>query len=237
MRRLLVLLLGASFLFAGCGGGDDGGSASDTTATTAATTAIGSETVTTADDPAAGPAETAAAPPGPGGELPDFSSDFDRVCASQVGFAGATAYDGAAAGPHPVVVFVEDDADDDTFIESGATLPEGWQVVQDDNFEDNSDLAAAQLVACANRTASTPNGTSCDFDNEGDTLTLNLVDATYELVVYEAATGAEVGSTTVEAATTDCPFFVLVDEGQTEYVNTPTADDLTTALKPFVLPG
>jgi hypothetical protein len=135
-----------------------------------------------------------------------------------------------------VIVFVEQDDADGEFIESGASLPEGWLVVQDGNFEDNSDLAPVQLVACANRTASTPNGTVCEFDDDGEKLSLNLVDATYDLIVYEATTGAEVARTTVEAATTECPFFVFVDEGQTDYVNRPSDDDLTTALKPFVQP-
>jgi hypothetical protein len=227
MRRVLSgVVVVLALLATGCGGGDDSGVSASPTATGSDGGGSAEGTTTAASGGGATPS----------GELPDFSQDFDRLCSSQVGFAGAAAYDASGASPHPVIVFVEDDTTEGRYIESGATLPDGWLVVQDGNFEDNSDLATTQLVACANRTSSTPNGTACDFDNDGETLTLNLVDASYDLVVYEAATGAEVGRATVEAATTDCPFMVFVDEGQTDYVNTPTSDDLTAALKPFVAP-
>jgi len=232
MRRLVSVVVVLLLAAAGCGGGDDSGVSAGTTAKVSSdgpTTAV-------ATSAPAGSAATSGASDAAAGELPDFAQDFDRVCSSQVGFAGASAYEASGASPHPVVVFVEDGVDKGRYITSGATLPEGWQVVDDSNFEDNTDLQVAQLVACANRASTTPNGTTCDFDNDGETLTLNLVDASYDLVVYEAVTGTEVGRTTVEAATTDCPFTVFVKEGQKDYVNTPTADALTGALKPFVAP-
>jgi hypothetical protein len=233
MRRLVGLVVVLVFAAVGCGGGgDDAGVSADTTPTVSKDGPTSAADTSASDDGTG----TGGASDAPVGELPDFAQDFDRVCTSQVGYAGATAFDASGAAPHPVVVFVEDDVNDGQYITSGATLPDGWQVVEDSNFEDNRDLATAQLVACANKASTTPNGTTCDFDNDGETLTLNLVDASYELVVYEAATGTEVGRTTVEAATTDCPFMVFVDEGQTDYVNTPTADALTVALKPFVAP-
>jgi hypothetical protein len=233
MRRFVGLLIGITVLASACGGGDDSGvsaapttaSSSDAPSTAAATTAA-----------SGGSAATSSGSEVPAGELPDFSQDFDRLCTSQVGYRGAAAYDQGGAGPHPVIVFTEDGFEDDSFIESSPTLPDGWLVQQDSNFEDNSDLAVTQLVACADRTSTTPNGTSCDFDNDGEKLSLTLVDATYDLIVYNASTGAEVGRSKVDASTTDCPFFVFVDEGQTDYVNRPTDDDLTSALKPFVAP-
>ena len=72
------------------------------------------------------------------------------------------------------------------------------------------------------------------FAVAGETVTLDLVDVTYELTVYEATPGEEVGSETLEAASTDCPSFVFVDEGQTEYYNSPDETDYTNALKPYV---
>ena len=164
-------------------------------------------------------------------DLPSFASDFDRVCTTQTGFPGATPV--SESGPHPVILFTETDGG--VLITSSIDLPSGWAVEEDSNFEDNSELAATELVACAQVETTEANGTSCDLEGEdGETVTLDLVDVTYSLAVYEATTGEEVGSDTLEAASTDCPTFVFVDEGQTDYFNTPSEDDYINALKPYV---
>lgn len=172
---------------------------------------------------------------GEAGELPNFESDFDRICNTQVGFSGATPLS-SGPGPRPVVLMQETDGG--LFITSSADLPEGWALETDDDFEDNSDLAPAELVACSRIAERSPNGTSCDFEtDDGEVTSLALVDVTYQLDVYEAATGALVGSSSIDAASTDCPSFLLISEGDTEELNTPSADDYVAALSPFVLPG
>jgi maleate cis-trans isomerase len=77
----------------------------------------------------------------------------------------------------------------------------------------------------------------CDFDNDGETITLELADAAYDVVVYTATTGEVVGTVSLEASSTDCPMFLFIDEGQTQYVNTLSADDIINALKPYVTPA
>ena len=179
-----------------------------------------------------GGSETTAAPVAGDEDLPSFASDFDRVCTTQTGFAGATPLSGEP-GPHPVILFTETDSG--ALITSSIDLPAGWGVEEDSNFDDNSELAAAELVACAQVESTEANGTSCDLEgDDGETITLDLVDVTYSFTVYEATTGEEVGTDTLEAASTDCPTFVFVDEGQTEYFNTPSEDDYINALKPYV---
>ena len=142
-------------------------------------TAVTPATTPGASSVDAGPSQRASQ--GAGADLPGFMSDFDRVCETQVGFAGAAAYE-AGAGLHPVVVFT-DFGDPPTLIQSSPTMPEGWTVIEDANYEDNSDLADVQLVACSRRVEATPNGTTCDFepsDGSGK-VTLELTDTTYEL--------------------------------------------------------
>jgi hypothetical protein len=229
---VLALFVGMVIL-SGCGGGSP-----DAATGAPADGATTEPTVQSTSDASTAPNESAAAPSAPtaAGELPKFMSDFDRVCETQVGFGGAAAYD-TSPGIHPVVLLY-DYGDPPTLITSSLTLPAGWAVTEDTNYEDNTELAAAQLVACSRRTAATPNGTMCDFTlNDGGTVTLELTDTVYELTVYGAATGDQVGEpTTLEAATTECPYFASFREGDTRYLNSPSEDQYVNALKDLVAP-
>lgn len=238
MGRIAVAGALALAALAGCGGDDDGDDevaleeidADDTT-----TTEADDETTTTeAEDGEDGGDEDAE--PAGDGELPDFLSDFDRVCTTQVGFDGAAAYDPAGPAPHPTVLFESFGADGDLVQSGRSSLPAGWLVEEDADFEDNAELAETELVACLQRTEETPNGTECEFDSDGDTVTLELVDTVSELTVYAASTGDEVLSTTLEAATTECPFFASFDPDDLRFFNEPSDDELIAALAPIVEP-
>lgn len=245
---LIALLL----LLAGCGGSDpvqddtsstadDGGSVDDADDAGDGEDVTDTATADVTDETAEpSPAATAAEPSqdvaagDAAQELPQFDSDFSRVCTTQVGFGGASPYV-AEGGPSPVVLFAE--GDDGDFIKASVELPAGWAIENDLDFEDNSELAPAELVACAAISKQTPNGVSCDLEgDDGSTTTLDLVDVTYTLSVYEAVSGELLGEEVIEAASTDCPFFVFIEEGQTEYLNTPDADAYTAALQPYVAP-
>lgn len=168
-------------------------------------------------------------------EVPAFIGDFDRVCTTQVGFGGVAAYE-KAPGIHPVVLF-EDFRGEDSFVESSRQLPAGWGVTQDDNFEDSSELEATQLIACSDRTAESPTGIRCEFDDdEAGKVELELVDATYELTVYAAATGEVQHEQTLEAKETTCPFIATFRKGDTTLVDRPSDDEYIAALKPVVAP-
>jgi hypothetical protein len=239
VRRLVVVVFGLGLL-ASCGGGGDSGvsattaAAPPTTSTPSTTEEVIPASSTTASAPttSAAPATTAAA----SAELPAFMNEFDRVCKTQVGFSGATAYDGAP-GTHPVALLEDAFEDDDLYIESSNQLPAGWTIEQDSDFADNSELAAVQLVACLDRTATAPTGTQCEFDNNGTKITLELTNATYELKVFGAVTGEAVGNTSITTTETECPFIAVFREGDTQHIASLSDDDLTNALKPYVTPA
>jgi hypothetical protein len=217
----LVALVGA------CGGGgDDDGDAAGTTPAPDTSTTVDDDGGDGGDDPTTTEAEDDA-------DLPDFLGDFARVCTTQVGYDGAADYV-AGPGVHPVILFEDYRGGD--LVESSRTLPDGWSVEQDDDFEDNSELATAELLACSNRTEERPTGTMCDFENDDDTVTLELVDASYELVVYAAKTGEEVQRSTLEATSDGCPFIATFQEGDTAYVVEPEDDQYVNALKGVVAP-
>ena len=233
-RRLLPIIVATGALAVGCSGSDSSDdAASETPTTDAAETAEDNADGETADTDteidADAPAEDAVA------ELPTFASDFDRVCTTQVGFGGATPLSDGP-GPHPVILLQETDSG--LLIESAAELPAGWAIETDTDFDDNSDLAPTELIGCSQIVAQQPNRVACDLEGDDGTITtLDLVDVTYELTVHEATTGALIGTETIEAADTECPFFVFIDEGDTQYFNAPDADQYTNALKTYVAPA
>jgi hypothetical protein len=68
-----------------------------------------------------------------------------------------------------------------------------------------------------------PTGINCDFDNNGKQVTLALVNATYDVTVYAASSGTEVGQAWLNATTSECPYVAAYREGDTQYVMTLTA--------------
>jgi hypothetical protein len=226
MQRLArigsVLVLGVAMLGA-CGGDDESDSPSDATERT--DDSSDNSTDDTVDD----------TPTTVGSDLPAFSTEWDRVCTTQVGYAGAAEYT-EGPGPH-MIVYLEDYRDEGTYVTSSRTLPDGWALVEDSDYEDNSEFAAVELVGCLDRTEVTPTGTDCDFEDDGETLTLSLSDATYELTVYTATTGEVVGTATLEAIDPECPFIATFETGDTEFVNTLDDDQVINALKEFVAPA
>jgi hypothetical protein len=168
------------------------------------------------------------------GELPTLVGDFDRVCETQVGFSGADLYE-PAPGLHPVALF-EDTGEPPSLSHSTRSLPAGWAVENDDDYADNSELAAVQLVACSRLVETKPNGT-CEFEGEDGAppTSLEKTDTTYELTVYSARTGEVVRDPqTLVASPAECPMLVFLREGDTKWFNKPTDDQYINALKPLV---
>lgn len=219
--RACVVALVAIVALSACGGGGGG---DDTDKADSAQDAAASTTTSTTKTASA---DSAA-------EVPKFIGEFDRVCTTQVGFGGVTAYE-KAPGIHPVVLF--EDFRGEGLVESARQLPAGWTITQDANFEDASELKAAQLVACSDRTAESPTGIRCEFDDDKEgKIELELVDATYQLKVYAASTGELQHEQTLEAKATKCPFIAAFRKGDTTFVHQPSDDDYTAALKAVVAP-
>lgn len=213
MTGRTVFLAGclAAVSLAACGGGGDSKkSAAGPTTTTAATGASTTE---------AGP------------ELPQFASDFDRVCTTQVGFAGAASYE-PVAGIHPMVFFEKFRGE--SWVNSSRTFPQGWTVKEDADFKDNHELKAVQLIACADRVKETPTGKQCEFEDKGTKTKLELVNSTYELKLYAATSGEVAKTATLETHTTECPYFATFQKGDKKWVDEPSDDEYTAAVKPVV---
>lgn len=206
-----VLALAVVCTLGACGGGGDDSGDDAATTTTAAATAT---------------TEAAA-------ELPQFSTEFDRVCTTQVGFPGAKSYE-PTPGLHPVMLLEEYRGKN--YVTSSRQLPQGWTIKEDTNFEDNAELAGVELVACSDQVKQTPTGKQCDFDDDGEKVRLELVAATYELTIYATTTAKEIAKTTIEARDDDCPTIAAFQKGDTTFVATPEDDDYIAALKPHVAP-
>jgi hypothetical protein len=225
--RALGPAVGLTVVTAACSGG--AGSYVTSSATTVRVPDAPTSTAPTA------PATTAARAAETSHEVPAFIDDFARVCTTQVGYSGATPYD-QTPSVHPVAVFESDDQHR-SYTESLHTLPAGWTLTPGPASTDKAQLATVQLIACIDRTATSPAGIDCNFDSDGTPVTLALVNATYDVTLYVATTGAKLGDVSVDAKTSECPYVAAYRDGDTQYVTALTDDEVTNAVKPYVMPG
>lgn len=123
-----------------------------------------------------------------------FKSDFDAAC-NGVPVNGAASYT-KTAGIHPIVVFDRENKNE-KFINETSKVPEAWE-------KDWKEAAKTELVACLTITSEEKIDT-CDFDIDGDTFTVELYNAEYEAVIYEAKTGIQVASANFELQSGNCP--------------------------------
>jgi len=218
MKAFRVLVLMLVMALGACGGGGGGGDGD-------------SSDVASGGDDDKVTTSTAAEPEV---DIPAFPGDFDRVCTTQVGFKGVTAYEGGP-GVHPLILFT--DHRGEGYVETAQELPAGWKTAQDMNYEDNSDLQPTQLVGCVDRVKEIPTGTICEFEDDGEQIKLELVNADYVVKVYAASTGELKHEQPVEARETECPYFAAFQKGDKTYVIEPSDDQLVNALKPVVTPA
>lgn len=140
-----------------------------------------------------------------------FAQDFEPACSGNP-VAGATAYDPATPGIHPLVALEGIDAN--PLAESYADVPAEWKIV----FSDATDeYAKAQLVLCMVRTASEfiDECTGYESDGQATENVVQLYSAQYAVQMYEAATGKELGRTSFTTNPEACPVFVTFAEGET----------------------
>jgi hypothetical protein len=213
-RTLIAIVVGACSLAACGGSSDDAAPAGDTGAPTATER---QSTPTTA--PSATPTTA----------LPEVNilTDFADVCRG-VSLPGATAYDPARAGVHPIEYAIGEDPAYDDII---ATMPTQWDPV-------TGEEQTTELVACLARTSSTLVETCSGYQNDDGTdsgNTVEMYDATYDIRLLAATDGAEIAATSMTAVSGDCPLLFFFDEGEpvgVEYA-LPT-DELTVWLADFV---
>ncbi len=239
-RRLaanFALCIVAVFAFAACGGGgdggDDGSSRSDDRDEQSAdavdeTTASKDDDATEKDVPDSADTDSSdAGAADPAAPTVDILTDFGDVCRS-VSLPGATAYDPARTGTHPLITMSGEGADYQTSL---ALLPDQWDPVIGEE-------QTVELVACLARTSTTLIETCTgylDDDNQDIGNTVELYDASYDVQLIAATTGEVIATTQLDATEDTCPSFVFfdADESVKPWYAEPT-DELTAFLAPFV---
>lgn len=222
-----VLALCALTGLAGCGGGDDD---SDAAAQTAAEADVEEDDVEddVADDVGDDVEATVAEQTSPPtiAEV-NILTDFGDVCRG-VSLAGATAYDSARTGIHPLITMA---GEPPAYEQVGALLPDQWDPAIGEE-------QTVELVVCLDRTTATLTKT-CDgyLDDDGNDSgnTVEMYDASYDVRLVAATTGEAVASTQMDATDTECPMLVVFDADDPieEQYAEPT-DELTAWLVQYV---
>jgi hypothetical protein len=176
------------------------------------------------------PTSTPAPPPT---DRPLMSFDFEPVCRRGT-VKKATAYEPMPGRVHPILVFKRDRLEDNSYYEVPPTtlkLPVPWMV------DYGSDYTKVELVACLTRTGGDFVST-CDYkdDDSEETFLLNVYNSTYEVKIYAARSGKEIGTATVEAIVDDCPMLYIFSEKEEDYFAWPASGTLESALRPYVEP-
>ncbi len=111
--------------FAGCGGSDDEGASNEETSSEEADAADSDDTEAPAVTEAPAETEETTEAPVESGAAVDILTDFGDVCRG-VTLPGATSYDPARAGVHPLIALT---GEDPSYATSSALLPEQWAPV------------------------------------------------------------------------------------------------------------
>jgi hypothetical protein len=209
---------------AGCGGGDDDSDAGAQT-DDQATAESADESDNDVDDDVEATAPEQTSPP----TIAEVNilTDFGDVCRG-VSLEGATAYDPARTGVHPLITMA---GEPPTYEQVGALLPDKWDPAIGEE-------QTVELIACLDRTTATLTQT-CDgyLDDDGNDSgnTVEMYDASYDVRLVAATTGEVVASTQMDATDTECPMLAVfdADDPVEEQYAEPT-DELTAWLVQYV---
>jgi hypothetical protein len=154
--------------------------------------------------------------------VPPFVERYRATCLSGAAFGGAPAYD-EGDDPFPVAFLsrLPDGDDPGTFFVRTDQVGEGRaaeETSDPDDADEQARIASISVVACMEAADTEAGGETCEFEgDDGDTISLDLLDTTYEVTLRSAKTGAVIGTASfdVEADETNCPIIASIDEGQT----------------------
>jgi hypothetical protein len=109
---------------------------------------------------------------------------------------------------------------------------EGWSSAWFDTFGDAHAVVGddANVILCATVTASSE-GQRCEFEDDGDTFTLVMMEATYDVELRRAVTANVVGRDSVSAPADECPFITSWSPGEGERQSFPKPAD---GLQPLI---
>lgn len=162
--------------------------------------------------------------------------EFEKVCRQGV-IDEATAYDAGVGKVHPILLFERDapnENDYSSMTNSILKLPETWMV------DYQGDATTVELVACITR-ISDEFVETCEYEDDEEEDKVYLLDvhnASYEIKVFTATTGDELGSTTLDAAYDDCPMFHMFSGGDEKEQTFASLEggDIQAFLEQFVQP-
>jgi hypothetical protein len=169
-------------------------------------------------------------------EAPLTIWEYERVC-RQGTIERAASYDPAGEGVHPIVIFERAPDNTNSYNElSNITLnlPEPWVV----DYE--GDPTTVELVACIDQTDEEFVET-CEYEDDeesGDDTVykLNVYNASYEVTVYTATTGEELGSATIDSTYEECPMFHMFSDEEEDTHAPVRGGDLQPILAEYVEP-
>lgn len=212
----LALAVALLFFLAACGGDDDDIATEDDTSTTTEATV----------DEDAGEDEDDTTTTAGGDEDLDYTGSFEVVCTDGTGVAGAADYEAGAAST-PVILHLPSPTVEGEYSLGTSVLAEPFAL----DLDAEEPAADVQLVACASETATEPTGSMCEFEVDGEMQSLEMISVTYDLAVHEATTGEEVGTSTLTAADTECPFFATLQPGEEGLKIEPTDEEIVAAVE------
>jgi hypothetical protein len=145
-------------------------------------------------------------------------------------FPRAAAYSGEA--PHPVQIVIEEHAASGEYY-TGMVLLAPSAKERLPGYLNPRETSKVQLVACLDQTAQGRQVRTCQFAEPS--ATVPVYEATYDVTVYEARTGAKVGTAVIPyAATATCPMLLSYDSDDEPKIFTkPSASQIDDALAPF----
>ena len=166
---------------------------------------------------------------------PLMGFDFEEVCRrGTVDEVPAYVAEPGSGKIHPVLVFENRFSEANSFSQiypSTLKFPVPWMVDSDGDF------STVEVVACLEK-ADTTFVQTCDYtdDDTGDEFLLDVYNATYDVHVYAAQSGEELGGTTLFAETDDCPMFHMFSNPKEDYFASVSMVELQEFLAPIVEP-
>lgn len=159
---------------------------------------------------------------------PVDTGTLNDICDGHSALTAAPPY--AGPGPHPVMVFSQQQGNDP----NGPTLAFRLlnDVGQPEREAFSSPIARTQLVACAERAEHVPTEVVCRFDL-GSPDPVPFFRTSYRITVREAHTGKVVATKPVDPAAAGCPTSVRVAWMGAEVFSAPTDRQFVSALTAF----
>jgi hypothetical protein len=110
-------------------------------------------------------------------------------------------------------------------------------VLEDKTWEaDYAKYTATQLVGCLTRIKETKSGILCDLtDDNNKDQKVSVYNVTYRLSVRDAETGQILGTKTIDASTTTCPYFATYTLDNPKIYAVPDKATLSRAVKEYVV--